>query len=98
MKRNLSWVILFSVLIIFSGCAYLNVKLPYDTDLDQTVLGEKVGEASCYSILWLIAWGDAGTAAAARNGGITVLNHMDMEVVNILFGIYTKETTIVYGE
>ena len=98
MKRYLSWVVLFSVLILFSGCAYLNVKLPYDTDLDKTVLGEKVGEASCYSILWLIAWGDAGTAAAARNGGITVLNHMDMEVVNILFGIYTKETTIVYGE
>ena len=98
MKKHVRWVVLLSVLIIFSGCAYLNVKLPYDTDLDKTVLGEKVGVASCHSILWLIAWGDAGTAAAARNGGITVLNHMDMKVVNILFGIYTKETTIVYGE
>jgi hypothetical protein len=39
-----------------------------------------------------------GIAAAARNGAITTVTHMDQEVVNIFFGIYTKTSTIVYGD
>ncbi|SPD73911.1 conserved exported hypothetical protein [uncultured Desulfobacterium sp.] len=96
MKKVIS-IILLIVLFAFSGCAYVNVKTPYDTDLDQTTLGDKVGKASCYSILWLVAWGDAGTAAAAKDGNITVINHMDAQVVSILFGLYCSNTTIVYG-
>jgi hypothetical protein len=51
-----------------------------------------------YSVLWLFAWGDAGAAAASKNGGITTLTHMDREVYSILFGIYSRHTTIVYGD
>lgn len=87
---------LLSIFLI-SGCLYMKVKAPYDTDLNQTTLGDKVGKAHNQSILWLIAWGDAGTAAAAKNGGITTVNHMDIEVFVILFGLYSKTTTIVYG-
>ncbi|HAR46383.1 MAG TPA: hypothetical protein DCS05_09515, partial [Nitrospiraceae bacterium] len=47
---------------------------------------------------WLVAWGDAGTAAAARDGNITTVNHMDREAFSILFGLYTKTTTVVYGD
>jgi hypothetical protein len=50
------------------------------------------------SVLWLIAWGDAGTAAAAKQGGLTTVNHMDRETLFVLFGLYSKSTTIVYGE
>jgi len=98
MKKRIFMVVLLAALFAFSGCAYVNVKTPYDSDLNQTSLGDKVGRASCYSILWLIAWGDAGTAAAAKNGNISVINHMDEQVVSVLFGLYLRSTTIVYGE
>lgn len=86
------------VLLLLGGCLYTNVLTPYDADLDKTVLGSKKGIASNQSVLWLFAWGDAGTAAAAKQGGVTTVNHMDREVFSILFGLYTKTTTIVYGD
>lgn len=86
------------VLGLLGGCLYANVKAPFDTDLDRTVLGQKQGTASMQSVLWLVAWGDASTAAAAKQGGITTVNHMDREVFSVLFGLYTKTTTIVYGD
>ena len=99
MKRIVSVMVLFFLLFGFSGCAYINVKTPFDTDLNQTTLGEKVGNASSYSFLWLFAWGDAGTAAAAKDGNITVINHMDQHTVSVLAGIlYYRTTTIVYGD
>ena len=98
MKRFLLILVLVFSLSAFSGCAYVNIKTPYDMDLDKTVLGDKVGKAKCQSILWLFAWGDASTAAAAKNGNITVINHMDGQIVTILFGLYCSSTTIVYGD
>lgn len=84
--------------VLLTGCLYMNIKAPYDTDLSKTVLGQKVGKASSQSVLWLAAWGDAGTAAAAKDGNITTVNHMDQEVFSVLFGLYTKTTTVVYGD
>lgn len=85
-------------LTTLSGCVYTNVKQPLDTDVATTTLGTKVGTAQNESVLWMVAWGDAGTAAAAKNGGIRTINHMDQEVFLILFGLYTRTTTIVYGD
>ncbi|MBU1052380.1 MAG: TRL-like family protein [Proteobacteria bacterium] len=96
--KKFSWMLIIVLIIAFPGCAYVNVKTPYDTDLNKTVLGDKVGEASIYSILWIVAWGDASTAAAALNGKISVINHMDRQSVSILLGLYCKNTTIVYGD
>jgi hypothetical protein len=84
--------------VLLAGCLYMNVKVPYDTDLNKTVLGQKTGKAQSQSVLWLVAWGDAGTSAAAKDGSITTVTHMDQEVFSILFGLYTKTTTVVYGE
>ena len=81
-----------------SGCIYTHVTVPLSTELNKTDLGHKQGESSMYSVLWLFAWGDAGAASAARNGGITVLTHMDTDVLSILFGVYGRVTTIVYGD
>jgi hypothetical protein len=92
------FVVLMLAAIVLTGCLYSNVKAPLDTDLDRTTLGSKVGRASSYSVLWLFSWGDAGTAAAARDGGIASVNHMDLEVFSILFGLYTRTTTLVYGD
>lgn len=86
------------VLFFVTGCLYTHVLTPYDRNLDKTVLGQKTGKATMHSVLWLVAWGDASSAAAARQGGITTLNHMDLEFLNVMFGIYTETTTIVYGD
>ena len=87
-----------AVAFLMTGCLYSHVSIPYDRNLDKTTLGQKTGKASMQSVLWLFAWGDASTAAAAKQGGITTLNQMDVEFLNVMFGIYTKTTTIVYGD
>jgi len=83
--------------LFLGGCLYTDIEVPADTDLNETVLGAKQGEASTYSVLWLFAWGDAGTRAAAENGGIATINHMDRKIFSLLFGLYSKTTTVVYG-
>lgn len=89
-------LLLFVGIVFLPGCIYANIETPLDTDLNQTQLGSRVGESSFQSILGLIAWGDAGTQAAAEDGGITNILHADTRFFNIL-GVYQKRTTIVYG-
>jgi hypothetical protein len=98
MKRSMFVIAVMIAVLVLSGCVYTHVLMPYDTDLNKTVLGQKQGKASMESVLWLIAWGDAGTAAAAKQGGLTTVNHMDREMLFVLFGLYSKTTTIVYGD
>lgn len=98
MRKNLIVAIALVAMLALCGCVYTRVVMPLDTNVDKTVLGQKQGKASTESVLWLIAWGDAGTAAAAKQGGITTVNHMDLEFLNVVFGLYTKTTTIVYGD
>jgi len=83
---------------LFSGCAYVHTRAPYDANLDNTEIGSKLGKASNYSLLWLVAWGDGSYAEAARNGNIKVMKHADIEVVSVLFGVYVRRTVLVYGE
>jgi hypothetical protein len=86
------------ILAIGPGCAYMNVQSPLDTNFESTELGAKEGRSDSYSILWLVAWGDAGTRAAAERGGIKVIRHADRQVKAVLFGAYTRITTVVYGD
>lgn len=97
--------------LTFSGCAgcykapvkpgvgllYSDVSAPLDMDNDNTVIVEKTGEATAENVLGLIVTGDASIAAAAKEGKITKVTHVDYKYKNIL-GIYAKFTTIVYGE
>ena len=83
---------------LMSACVYMNVKEPLDTDLKETQLGTKVGKSQAQSILGIVAWGDAGTQAAARDGGITTLMHADKETLAILGVVYARIRTIVYGD
>jgi len=84
--------------LLLSGCLYTNTISPLDTNLDKTRLGDKTGESSLQSVLWLVSWGDAGTKSAAENGGITQVNHADRKVQIYFFGVYARVTTIVYGD
>jgi len=84
--------------LLGGGCAYMDVRRPLDMDYNNTELGSKVGQAHSRSILWLVAWGDAGTKAAADNGGIKVIKHADYEMFVVLFGLYSRMSTILYGD
>lgn len=87
-----------AVVLFASGCLYSDIKVPLDRDVSTTVLGPKIGYASNHSVLWLFAWGDGSTEAAARNGDLKVINHLDEEIFVIFFGAYTRSTTVAYGE
>ena len=80
------------------GCLYVDTRVPLDTDVSVTRLGEKIGTSSVHSVLWLFAWGDGGTAAAAKNGGITTVTHLDSRYQMYLFGLYSRIDTIAYGD
>lgn len=98
---KLGWIGIIIIIIVglaFCGCAFVNVKTPYDSDLDRTELGTKKGSAEAYSLLWLFAWGDAGYAKAAKNGDITILRGADQEVFQVLFGLFIRWRVVVYGD
>jgi len=84
--------------LLQTGCMYSDLRLPYDTDVDRTELGDKIGRADARSILFLVSWGDASTAAAADDGQIKNIKHLDIEYKVILWGLYLRRTTIAYGE
>lgn len=100
MRRHPLAALALSILAILSlpACVYTHITTPLDTDLQDTDLGDKVGRSQYQSVLGLVAWGDAGTQAAAKDAGITLLKHADRETMVILLGLYYRETTIVYGK
>ena len=97
-KRMVAILIMAIGLLSIGGCAYIDVKSPLDVDLDQTTLGTKTGISEAHSLLWLVAWGDASYARAAKNGGIVTMRHADQEVFTVLFGLYTRYRVVVYGD
>lgn len=97
-QKGISCSIIIAACLLVSGCAYMDVQAPMDRSFDNTELGAKEGYAHAASILWLFAWGDGGTRAAADNGNIQVIRHADVRLQSYLFGAYTKVTTIVYGD
>lgn len=98
MKTNLFVIFMIVAALLTQGCIYTNIQRPLGTDFDKTELGTKEGKSETYSLLWLFAWGNAGTKAAAENGNIKVIRHADTKVLSVFFGLYTRVTTIVYGD
>lgn len=98
MPKSLKHAIPLLLLFTLSGCAYVHTRTPYDENLNNTELGNKLGRASNHSLLWLVAWGDGSYAEAARNGDLKVMKHADVEVVSVLFGAYVRRTILVYGD
>jgi hypothetical protein len=97
--RNVASAALAVALVFVStGCAYMHVQMPMGSNFDNTQLGSKEGRASSYSVLWLVAWGNSGTKAAATQGDIKIIRCADTEVKCVLLGIYSRVTTVVYGD
>ena len=79
------------------GMVYTSIKAPLDVDADNTPIGSKKGEAGTISVLGLVAVGDASVRAAAEDGGITTITHLDYELLSVL-GVFSSFKTIAYGE
>ena len=78
--------------------AFTSVEAPTSTNFNEsTPAGTQTGRSSAHSILWLVAWGDASVDAAATNGQLSTINHVDYRYLSIL-GLYTKYTTIAHGK
>lgn len=60
------------------------------------LLGQKVGEGYCESIVSVVARGDCSIETIAKQAKITRVTHVDYKVENIL-SVYTKVTVFVYG-
>jgi hypothetical protein len=78
-----------------TGAWYTDVKA--DSVSTSNAGGNKVGRATAKSYVGLVALGDCSTDAAAKNGGITKISHVDYESWSIL-GLYATTTTVVHGE
>lgn len=80
------------------GYVYSNYDAPLDIDSDPTdMVGLSKGETTSFSVLGLVAWGDASTASAAKNGNLKTVNHVDYHYWSIL-GVYQKFTIKAYGK
>lgn len=80
---------------IFSPVA-VDAVSPNQAFVNNEVRALKRGEATQTGII-LFSTGDASIKAAMENGKITKIHHVDYKTTTILF-LYTKQTTIVYGE
>ncbi|MDR2845606.1 MAG: TRL-like family protein [Puniceicoccales bacterium] len=102
MKKTLLAVPALAALALMAGCAtpeHFGVLISDTTHPRQVTtnpIGSKVGKATLKNVLGF-AQGDAGIAAAAKNGGITKIGAVDVHVKNTL-GLVSETTTIVYGE
>ncbi|GIX42426.1 MAG: hypothetical protein KatS3mg129_2159 [Leptospiraceae bacterium] len=103
-KKNITKFILFiSILGLVVGCGgtfygpqglFTKTTIGvYGSDLNSS----KEGKSCAFSILSLVALGDASLQTAAKNGGIKNIKQVDYENLNII-GIYSRLCTVVRGD
>ena len=96
-----------------SGCGlvYTDVHVPRayrsatPSDVKPAAADETVTGSACnQSVLFLVAWGDGGYAAATRSAlegraGLVLYDvKTDMRASSYAFGLYTKVCTVVTGK
>lgn len=84
-----------SNMAIFSPVA-IDAVSPNQAFVNNNVKPLKRGEATQTGVV-LFSTGDASIEAAMKNGNITKVHHVDYKTTTVLF-LYTRQTTIVYGE
>ena len=80
---------------LFGGIVDEN-RAPASFNIDNSVKPVKCGRATSKGIV-LYTTGDSSIKAAMDDGKITKVHHIDYKVFNV-FNVYSKATTIVYGE
>lgn len=96
--RYFSKLLMVALIGLTTGCAFTSIQLPMDKNFDETQISSKEGIANTHTVLYLVSWGDAGTKAAAEQGDLKQINYADRQIFSVLFGLYTRITTVVYGE
>jgi hypothetical protein len=107
----LSVVSALAVVSLLNGCVYSNVRTPYGylsatpADVKAAPADPAVTGRGCnHSVLFLVAWGNGGYAAAARDalkdhpGAILYDVKSDIHATAALFGLYTRQCTVVTGK
>jgi hypothetical protein len=97
MNERAHCLTLLAALALTGGCVYSDFRVPLSREFRSTGVVTKQGEATCRSVAWIAAWGDAGLQKAATNGKLTSIEYADRSFLNILFGLYMSNTTVVYG-
>ncbi|HOM29267.1 MAG TPA: TRL-like family protein [Deltaproteobacteria bacterium] len=101
-KRALILMLAASVCLTATGCAILyndfRTPLPSLNVQPGTEARIHVGSSSCTSYVWMVTVGDCSVEAAMKNGNISKIHHVDADIKSYFLGIYTKFTTVVYGE
>ena len=111
--KNILTVLSAAAVLILSGCAMSNSNLGYGGQptgvvyanyntpgsiANTTVKPVKSGEACTHGVLWVAAWGSAGTDDAVKSAGITKIANVQYSNTSILSGLYSKYCTVVTGQ
>jgi hypothetical protein len=113
MKRFFIPAVLLLAAVMFGGCGagwtvmhsptigliYTGTQSPSMAATETEAVGtSKKGQSECMSVLGIAAWGDCSVEGAMHQGGVKKIHNVDHKTYLVLFGVYTKVTTIVYGE
>lgn len=95
-----SLVLAFSFFLTGCGALYTDIKMPLPplSVNPDTQARNHNGRASCATYVWVIAVGDCSVQAAMEDGKVSKVHHVDSEFKSYFLGIYSKFTTVVYGE
>ena len=112
MKKMIA-ILMGTSAVVMGGCASSNnnfgyggqptgiIYSEYNTPgsiADAQVKPDKTGMACTHGVLWIAAWGDAGTNDAMVNGGITKLANVQYSNLSILSGLWSTYCTVAKGE
>lgn len=102
--------LLLAATVSLSGCLYADVRWPRayrsatPSDVKAVAADPIVSGMACNkSLLFLVAWGDAGYAAAVKAAlkdqpeGLLYDVRSDMKVNSYLIGLYSRTCTVVTG-
>ena len=106
MQKLIRHIALSLILVVFligcasvhspvSGFLFTNVDAPVAATSNPSY--SKVGSASCFSFLGIIAAGSCSIETAITNGKIIKIHHIDAESFSLL-GIFATYKVKVYGE
>lgn len=111
---RLTGLLLVLTVLFFGGCIYSDVEFPRayrsasPVDVQSKYkISDKIvtGEACNKLVLFVVAWGNGGYAAAVRNalenerpGAILYDVHTDTKAESYLIGVYSKVCTVVTGK
>lgn len=97
--------------LLLAGCAppygliYSDTVAPYSTKFNETPAGTRRCVISSHQIREPVTgrniyaeWTSSFILNEARKAGITEIYYMDKRTLSVLFGIYRRESLLIYGD